>query len=211
MAHRGEPCFGRGHLRNVLPAPAKLARGHHAAMPYGEVPDFMARLRGLTGVSAQALEFLILTAARSGEVREATWSEFDLEAGVWTIPGSRMKAGREHRVPLVPRAVAILAQMQRLRVSDYASPGQKAERPLSVMAFDMQMRRLQAGAYTVHGFRSAFRDWAGDQTDHPREIAEAALAHAVGDVTERAYRRGDALAKRRKLMEAWAEHCIGQR
>lgn len=204
------PALWRGHLRNVLPTQSKLVRGHHAAMPYDDLPDFTARLRGLGSISALALEFLILTAARSGEVREAVWSEVDLAAGLWTIPGVRMKAGRTHRVPLVPRAVEILERMSQIRVSDYVFPGQKPRRPLSLMAFEMQMRRLEADTYTVHGFRSAFRDWAGDRTDFPREIAEAALAHTVGDATERAYRRGDALAKRRQLMETWAAHCASK-
>lgn len=201
------PALWRGHLKSVLPAPTKLSRGHHAAIPYVDLPAFMTRLRELNSVSAKALEFVILTAGRSGEVREALWDEFDLDAALWTIPGTRMKAGRVHRVPLVPRAVEILEYMSRIRVSDYAFPGQKPERPLSLMAFEMQMRRLEADAFTVHGFRSAFRDWAGDQTDFPREVAEAALAHTVGDATERAYRRSDALDKRRSLMEAWAGYC----
>ena len=203
------PALWRGHLKSVLPAPTKLSRGHHAAMPYADVPTFVARLREANSVSAKALEFVILTAGRSGEVREAVWDEFDLDAALWTIPGMRMKAGRIHRVPLVPRAVEILEYMARIRVSDYVFPGQKPGRPLSLMAFEMQMRRLEADAFTVHGFRSAFRDWAGDQTNFPREVAEAALAHTVGDATERAYRRSDALDKRRALMEAWAKHCDG--
>ena len=201
------PALWRGHLKSVLPAPTKLSRGHHAAMPYADVPTFVARLREANSVSAKALEFVILTAGRSGEVREAVWDEFDLDAALWTIPGMRMKAGRIHRVPLVPRAVEILEYMARIRVSDYVFPGQKPGRPLSLMAFEMQMRRLEADAFTVHGFRSAFRDWAGDQTNFPREVAEAALAHTVGDATERAYRRSDALAKRRSLMEEWAAYC----
>ncbi len=201
------PALWRGHLKSVLPAPTKLSRGHHAAMPYADVPTFVARLREANSVSAKALEFVILTAGRSGEVREAVWDEFDLDAALWTIPGMRMKAGRIHRVPLVPRAVEILEYMARIRVSDYVFPGQKPGRPLSLMAFEMQMRRLEADAFTVHGFRSAFRDWAGDQTNFAREVAEAALAHTVGDATERAYRRSDALAKRRSLMEEWAAYC----
>lgn len=201
------PALWRGHLKNVLPAPTKLSRGHHAAMPYADVPAFVGRLREANSVSAKALEFVILTAGRSGEVREAVWDEFDLDAALWTIPNMRMKAGRIHRVPLVPRAVEILQYMARIRVSDYVFPGQRPGRPLSLMAFEMQMRRLEADAFTVHGFRSAFRDWAGDQTSFPREVAEAALAHTVGDATERAYRRSDALAKRRSLMEDWAVYC----
>lgn len=201
------PALWRGHLKNVLPERQRLSRGHHSALPYSEVPGVIERLRALPGVSSRALEFLILTAARSGEVREATWSEIDLEAKVWTVPAKRMKAGREHRVPLTPQMVAILDGMQAPRISDYVFPGQKPDKPLSVMAFSMLLRRMKLEAYTVHGFRSAFRDWAGDQTDFPREIAEAALAHTVGDATERAYRRSDALARRRALMEAWAEQC----
>jgi integrase len=192
------PALWRGHLKSVLPAPTKLSRGHHAAIPYADLPSFIAKLRELNSVSAQALEFVILTAGRSGEVREAIWKEFDLDAGIWTIPGARMKSVRVHRVPLAPRALEILNTMSKIQVSDYVFPGQKTGRPLSLMAFEMQMRRLEADAYTVHGFRSAFRDWAGDKTDFPRETAEAALAHTVGDATERAYRRGDALDKRKR-------------
>lgn len=201
------PALWRGHLKNVLPVRQKLSRGHHAALPYGEVPRVVKRLRALDGISARGLEFLILTAARSGEVREATWSEIDLDAKVWTIPAKRMKAGREHRVPLTQRVVEILEALKAARISDFVFPGQKPGRPLSVMALTMQMRRMKLDAFTVHGFRSAFRDWAGDQTEFPREIAEAALAHTVGDSTERAYRRNDALEKRRMLMEAWANSC----
>jgi integrase len=201
------PALWRGHLKNVLPQRQKLTRGHHAAMPHEEVAAFVARLQALNGVSARGLEFLILTAARTGEVRGATWAEMDLKNAVWIIPASRMKAGREHRVPLTPRAIEIVQAMKGQQVSDFVFPGQKADAPLSVMAFDMLMRRMKADAFTVHGFRSAFRDWVGDKTQFPREVAEAALAHTVGDATERAYRRGDALEKRRALMEAWALYC----
>lgn len=201
------PALWRGHLKNVLPARQKLTRGHHAAMPYVDVPGVVERLWALPGTSARGLEFLILTAARSGEVLEATWNEIDLDGKVWTVPAVRMKAGREHRVPLTPRMVEILEAMKACRISAYVFPGQKANRPLSIMAFAMLMRRMKLEAFTVHGFRSAFRDWAGDQTDFPREVAEAALAHTVGDATERAYRRSDALERRRRLMEAWEEHC----
>jgi integrase len=149
------------------------------------------------------LEFAILTAARSGEVFGALWEEFDLEARVWTVPAIRMKAGREHRVPLSARAVEILRQMEQNRLSALVFPGTKPGRPLSVMALEMVLRRMKLD-FTVHGFRSAFRDWAGERTHFPREVAEAALAHLVGDAVERAYRRGDALEKRRKLMDAWS-------
>lgn len=201
------PALWRGHLKNVLPARQRLSRGHHAALPYGDVAGVVERLSVLPGVSARSLEFLILAAARSGEVREATWSEIDLDAKVWTVPAQRMKAGREHRVPLTSRMVAILEGMKALRISDHVFPGQKPDKPLSVMAYAMLLRRMKLDAFTVHGFRSAFRDWAGDQTAFPREIAEAALAHTVGDATERAYRRSDALERRRALMEAWEGHC----
>jgi integrase len=201
------PALWRGHLRHVLPARSKLSRGHHAAMPYGEVPAFMYRLHPLEGIAARALEFLILTAARSGEVREATWNEFDLENKLWSIPAARMKMGQPHRVPLSNPAMDILTALFEKRVSDYVFPGLKAGRPMSNMAYAMLMRRQQLGHYTVHGFRSSFRDWVGDETSFSRELAEQALAHQVGNEVERAYRRSDALEKRRELMAAWVEHC----
>jgi integrase len=172
-----------------------------------ELPAYVARLRDSEGISARALEFTILTAARSGEVLGARWSEIDLEGKVWTVPAARMKAGREHRVALCERAVEILSGLSQTKVGDHVFPGAKRGGPLSVMALTMVMRRSGAGNFTVHGFRSAFRDWAGERTNFPREVAEAALAHVVGDETERAYRRGDALEKRRTLMEAWAAFC----
>jgi integrase len=196
------PARWRGHLDAILPKRAKLTRGHHKAMPFDEVPAFMAALREREGVAPRALEFAILTAARSGEVLGARWDEVDLEAGVWTVPATRMKAGREHRVPLSAPAVEILRQMEHKRLGEYVFPGMKSGRPLSVMALEMVLRRMKVDV-TVHGFRSAFRDWAGERTHFPREVAQAALAHLVGDVVERAYRRGDALEKRRKLMDAW--------
>ncbi|WP_075213901.1 tyrosine-type recombinase/integrase [Mongoliimonas terrestris] len=203
------PAAWRGHLANLLPKRHRLTRGHHAAMPFREVPAFVVRLRERDGVAALALEFTILTAARSGETREAIWKEFDLKASLWTIPGERMKAGREHRVPLTPRALSILKQLADLgSVPDhYVFPGSKPGRPLSVMALDMVLRRMHVDV-TVHGFRSAFRDWCGEETVFAREVAEAALAHVVGDQTERAYRRGDALQKRRELMQAWSNYLL---
>ncbi len=201
------PARWRGHLKNVLPQRAKLTRGHHAAMPYIDVPDFVARLRQLDAMAARSLEFLILTAGRTGEVLGARWQEFDLEARLWVIPAERMKATREHRVPLSDRAMAILEPLNTTRVSDFVFPGQRPGRPLSSSAMEMLLRRMKADAYTVHGFRSSFRDWAGDRTSFAREVAEAALAHQLGDATERAYRRADALDKRRELMDAWNEYC----
>jgi integrase len=200
------PARWRGHLDTLLPPRQKLTRGHHTAMPYHELPAFMAHLRARDGVSARALEFVILTAARSGEVLGLRWSEIDLERKVWTVPAGRIKAGRQHRVPLSARAVAIIEAMQMVRVSDYVFPGYKCDRPLGDMALHLVRERMEI-PYTVHGFRSSFRDWCGEATNFPREVAEAALAHVVGDETERAYRRGDALEKRRKLMDAWAAHC----
>jgi integrase len=200
------PARWKGHLSTLLPPRQKLTKGHHAAMPYQELPEFLVRLRARDGVSARALEFVILTAARSGEVLGLQWCEIDLERKVWTVPATRIKAGREHRVPLSPRAVGIIEAMQAVRVSDYVFPGYRAERPLGDMALHLVRERMEI-PYTVHGFRSTFRDWCGEATNFPREIAEAALAHIVGDETERAYRRGDALEKRRKLMDAWAAYC----
>lgn len=202
------PALWRGHLDKLLPKRQKLTRGHHAAMPYAAVPAFVRQLRDRPALSARALEFTILTAARSGETYLATWKEFDLKAAIWTVPKERMKAQREHRVPLSPRAVQILKELALLGTDPnaFVFPGQKKERPLSGLAMEMTLRRMKVDV-TVHGFRSSFRDWCGEATEFPREVAEAALAHVVGDETERAYRRGDALEKRRKLMVAWADYC----
>ncbi len=203
------PARWRGHLDHLLPKRLKLTRGHHAAMPFDDVPEFMARLRAQNPISARALEFTILTAARTGEVVGATWSEIDTRAAVWTVPAARAKAERTHRVPLSAPAIALLDELSHLRISDYVFPGQRSGRSISTGAMDAMLQRMGADNITVHGFRSSFRDWAGECTDFPREIAEAALAHSVGDETERAYRRGDALDRRRHLMDAWAEYCAG--
>ena len=196
------PAAWRGHLALILPRRQKLSRGHHAAMPYSDLPEFIAKLRDTETIHALALEFLILTAARSGEVLGATWDEIDIDAQVWVIPASRMKAGREHRIPLSARAMAILDRMAGARTGDLVFPGQRRRRPLS----GATLAALVPGA-TVHGFRSAFRDWCGEETSFPREIAEQALAHTTGGAVEQAYRRGDALEKRRALMQAWAQFC----
>jgi integrase len=196
----------KGHLDALLPKPEKLRRGHHAAMPFDQVPAFVERLRAQKGVAAWLLEFIVLTATRAGEARGARWSEIDLEKKLWTLPAARMKGFRPHRVPLCERAVEIVEELAKARVSDFVFPSQRADRPLSDMACNVLLRRMQADAFTTHGFRSSFRDWAGECTAFPREIAEAALAHAIGDETERAYRRGDALEKRRKLMDAWGSY-----
>jgi integrase len=201
------PARWRGHLQNVLPKPKVLTRGHYAALAYENLPEFMAELRARHSVAARALEFAILTACRSAEVRNARWDEIDLDKAIWIIPAHRMKVCKEHRVPLSDRAVFLLATLQETRISDFVFPGNALSKPLAERAMAMQLQRMDVPNITVHGFRSTFRDWCGEATNFPREVAEAALAHVVGDQTERAYRRGDALEKRRKLMEAWAAYC----
>jgi len=204
--HGENPARWRGHLDHLLPKQSKLARGHHAALPYEHVASFVGRLRESGGLDAQALELTILTAARSGEILGMRWSEVDLDKRVWTLPPNRMKAGREHRVPLSDRAMAMLRQLAEIRTGDFVFPGQRKDRPVSRMAMTLVLRRMKADV-TVHGFRSAFRDWCGNETHFPREIVETALAHVVGNDIERAYRRSDALEKRRALMEKWAGYC----
>jgi integrase len=200
------PARWRGHLDHLLAKQTKLTRGHHAAMPYERVAAFIGRLRESDSLTALALEFCILTAARSGEVLGMRWSEVDLEKKVWTVPAHRMKAGREHRVPLSERAVAILEPLAEIKTGDFAFPGQRKNRPLSDRAMNATLHRMKADG-TVHGFRSSFRDWAGNETSYPRDLIETALAHVVGDAAEQAYRRSDALEKRRELMQAWANYC----
>jgi integrase len=176
-------------------------------MAYERVPVFIGELRQCESVVALALEFCILTAARSGEVLGARWSEIDLDKKIWTVPANRMKAGREHRVPLSERPVAILKQLVEIRTGDFVFPGQRKERPLSKKAMELVLKRMKIENATVHGFRSSFRDWCGNETHFPREVVETALAHAIGSEVERAYRRSDALEKRRELMQAWANYC----
>ena len=204
------PARWRGHLDHLLSRPSKLARGHHAAMPYENVAGFVADLRGREALAALALELCILTAARSGEILGMRWSEIDLDKKVWTVPAHRMKAGREHRVPLSQRATDILVRLGEGRSGDFVFPGQRRDKPLSAKAMGLMLRRMKIENATTHGFRSSFRDWAGNETGYPRELIETALAHVVGDKAEQAYRRSDALEKRRTLMEAWASHCSGQ-
>lgn len=199
------PARWKGHLDHLLAPPPKLQRGHHAALPYAKVPEFMSQLRQNSSVVARLIEFIVLTAARVGEALNATWSEVDLEARNWTIPANRMKAGRAHTVPLSPRSVELLQGLLRDGVEGSDAIFLDRGRVPSNMAGSMMLRRMGVSA-TLHGFRSSFRDWAGDMTDFPREIAEAALAHSVGGV-EAAYRRGHALTKRRQLMEAWDNFC----
>jgi integrase len=201
------PARWRGHLDHLLPRSSKLARGHHAAMAYEEVAAFIAQLRKREANSALALELCILTAARSGEILGMRWSEIDLDKKIWTVPANRMKAGREHRVPLSGRAVSILKQLAKFKAGDFVFPGQVRSKPLSNMAMEMVLRRMKVEGATVHGFRSSFRDWAGNVSSFPREVVETALAHVIGDKAEQAYRRSDALEKRRRLMDAWAAYC----
>ncbi len=202
------PARWRGHLDHLLPRPSKLARGHHAAMPYEDVPGFIAKLRKREATAALALELCILTAARSGEILGMQWSEIDLDKKVWTVPANRMKAGREHRVPFSSRAVAILRHLERMKIGDFVFPGQARDKPISNMAMEMILRRMKVDHATVHGFRSSFRDWAGNVSNFPRELIETALAHVIGDKAEQAYRRSDALEKRRLLMDEWAAYCV---
>jgi integrase len=201
------PARWRGHLDQLLPKRQRLTRGHHAAMPYAEVPGFMGKLQTRQATAASALEFAILTAARSGEVLGARWAEFDIDQAVWTVPAVRMKAGREHRVPLSRRALKIVKAMHEARNGDFVFFGQKPGKPLSVMALEMVLRRMKIDSVTVHGFRSSFRDWASERTNFTNEVCEAALAHVIENKAEAAYRRGDLFDKRRKLMEAWAVYC----
>ena len=202
------PARWRGHLENLLPKKSKVRRvEHHAALPYPEIAAFIAELHEQEGLAARALEFAILTAARTGEVLGATWAEIDLEGRLWTVPAERMKAGREHRVPLSETAVAILRAMAEVRTGKHVFPGARADRPLSQMAMLMLLRRMGRDGLTVHGFRSAFSDWCAEQTAFPSEVREMALAHTVGDKVEAAYRRGDLFEKRGQLATAWGRYC----
>jgi integrase len=201
------PAHWRGHLDHLLPARAKVRTVvHHAALPYREIGTFMAALRERKTLAARALEFAILTAGRTSEVTHARWDEIDVSAKLWTVPAGRMKAGREHRVPLSDAALCILERMRQVRQNDHIFPGERRA-ALSGMAMLKTLERIDRPELTVHGFRSTFRTWAAECTRYPREIAEAVLAHVVGDATEQAYQRGDMFEKRRKLMDAWAAYC----
>ncbi|UEM03098.1 integrase arm-type DNA-binding domain-containing protein [Skermanella rosea] len=212
---RGDnPARWRGHLDHLLPLRAKVQKvQHHPALPYTEVGAFMTSLRSQPGHTARALEFLILTAGRTGEVIGARWSEIDLAEGVWIVPASRMKAGREHRVPLSAPAIKLIREQQAAaelvqgQLDGFVFPGGRPGKGLSNMALLKLLERMKRDDLTAHGFRSTFRDWAAEQTHFPRYVAEMALAHTVSDKVEAAYRRGDLFGKRRKLMEAWATYC----
>ncbi len=200
------PAAWRGHLDHVLPKPSKVnRRAHHPAMPWSQVPAFMDKLGAVEGSSARCLEFVILTACRSGEARGATWDEIDLGRRVWNIPAERMKAGRAHRVPLSEQAVCLLNQQLRVEGEPLVFFGKKSGAVLSDMSLTMLLRRHAPGV-TAHGFRSSFRDWAAETTNYPNEVCEMALAHAVGGAVEAAYRRGDMMQRREGLMADWAHY-----
>lgn len=200
------PARWKGHLDHLLAKPRKIAKvEHHAAVPVDAVAAFLVGLRAMDGMGARALEFAILTAARSGEVRGAVWSEFDLKAKVWTVPGERMKGKVEHRVPLSTQAIELLDKLERSEDTEVVFPGVKGQ-VLSDMTLSAVMRRMKVDA-VPHGFRSTFRDWAAERTNFPRDLAEMALAHVIESKVEAAYRRGDMLAKRLKMMQAWADYC----
>ncbi len=202
------PARWKGHIQTLLPKRSKVAAvEHHAALPYAEMPSFFLRLQAADGMGAKALQFAILTAARTGEAIGATWQEIDLEARLWTIPGVRMKAGKEHRVALSGPVLELLRKLETIRQGQHVFPGQQDGKPLSNMALLMCLRRMDRDDLTTHGFRSTFRDWCAEQTGYASEVAEMALAHTVAGKVEAAYRRGDMLEKRRQLMEDWASYC----
>jgi integrase len=206
------PARWRGHLDHLLPSLKKKLRiKHHAALPFEQMGEFMTILRAQEGLAAKALEFLILTAARTGETIGARWDEMDLEAEVWTIPASRMKASVEHRVPLSQRAMQIIRTVEKIRQSDYVFPGQKEGKSLTNMAMLELLKRMGKTDLTVHGFRSSFRDWASEKTGFSRDVCEMALAHTIPNQAEAAYRRGDLIEKRRSLMEEWSEYCVNKK
>ena len=202
------PARWRGHLEALLPKKAKIASvEHYAALPYREMGAFMADLRKQDSTAASALELAILTAVRTREATDARWAEIDLDEALWTVPASRTKTAREHRIPLAPAAVAVLEKMRERAEGEFVFPGLKPGASLSEGAMRSALIRMGRADLTVHGFRSSFRDWAAEQTNFPREAAEMALGHAVGSAVERAYQRGELLRKRRLLMEAWAAYC----
>lgn len=205
------PAKWTNNLDKLLPAPSEVRKVQHlASMPHAQVPEFVAKLRQQPGIAARALEFTILTAARTNETIGATWSEIDLDAATWTVPADRMKAGKDHVVPLSDRAVEILREMEGVRSSDWVFPGWKKGNPLSNMAMLTVIKKAMAmRGVTVHGFRSSFRDWVADATDFPREVAEHSLAHQLPDKVEAAYQRSTMFDKRRELLTAWADFTGG--
>lgn len=208
--HGENPARWKGHLANLLPKRSKVRKvEHHPALPFKQVPEFMALVAAQPGTAAKLMAFTILTAARTGEALGARWSEIDIESGIWTVPAERMKARSEHRVPLPEAALAILAEMRGLD-AEFVFPGGRRGKPLSNMAMLVLLRRMERTDLTVHGFRSSFRDWASETTHFPSEVVEMALAHTVESKVERAYRRGDLFEKRRELMAAWATYCSAE-
>lgn len=205
------PARWKGHLAEVLPARRLVTKvSHHAALPYVELPEFMSDLRTANGVAARALEFTILTAARTGEAIGARWAEISLADATWTIPAARMKNHREHRVPLSSRAVELLSSLPGEGGNDFVFIGTRAGRGLSNMSMSAVLKRMERDDLTVHGFRSTFRDWAAERTNFQNHIIEMALAHSIGSAVEAAYRRGDLFAKRQRLMKSWASYCDGR-
>lgn len=202
------PAAWRGHLAHLLPSKPRLAQQHHAAMDYKVVPKFMVQLYSEKTMAAYALQFAILTAARSGEVYGATWDEIDFDTAVWNLSAERMKSGRSHRVPISSHCLDLLRLVRKERRGDYVFSGQKKRQHLSHVSMAKVIKRLGVENATPHGFRSSFRDYCGNETNFPREVAEAALAHVIGDAAEQAYRRSDALDKRRALMEIWGKYCF---
>lgn len=199
------PARLKGHLDTLLPRLSRVRKvKHHPALPYAELPAFMEALRSEEGIAARALEFLILTAARTNEVIGATWDELSIAERAWIIPADRMKMRKEHRIPLSDQAVAIIKAMEGVKQNDYVFPGARYNKPLSNMAMLQLLERMKRSDITVHGFRSTFRDWAGETTHFPREVCEAALAHGLKDKAEAAYARGDLFVKRGALMQEWA-------
>jgi integrase len=205
------PARWKGLLDKLLPSPGKIAKAdHHRALPYADMPEFMKSLAEQQGIAPRALEFAILTACRSGEVRGAKWTEIDMDTGTWTVPAIRMKAGKEHRVPLSAAALSIVKSQKESAFCDFVFPSSRSSKksegsPLSDMALLAVLRRMEVPA-VPHGFRSSFRDWCAETTDYPREVAEMALAHTIGDKVEAAYRRGDLFDKRKQLMQGWANY-----
>jgi len=208
LRDRENPARWDGHLKMMLPAPTKLKNvQHHAAMPYQDVPAFMETLGTNKSISSLALQFIILTACRSGEALGATWDEIDLRAKTWTIPAQRMKAGQEHAVPLSDWAIEILKALPKIDNNPHLFAGNRHQRPISAAAVTQTLSKPTHKKATVHGFRSSFRDWAGEQTNFPRNDVERCLAHTVGDKVEAAYYRSNILEKRRKIMDTWAGYC----
>lgn len=205
------PARWRGHLDKLLPAPSKVAKPrHHAALPFDDAPAFMVDLKQRDAIAARGLEFLILTAARTGEVIGAKWDEIDADVGIWTVPAERMKAGKEHRVPLSKSAAKLIETMTAVRMNDYVFPGTRPKSPLSNMAFLQLLKRMQCSGVTPHGFRSTFRDWASERTTYPSEVAEQALAHTISSKVEAAYRRSDLFEKRRAMLQDWDNFLFGK-